>query len=269
MKTYIVDSFTDRPFAGNPAGVCIVSSSLSDDVMLNIASELGFSETAFIRQTKDESSYSIRFFTPVKEVPLCGHATLAAAKVLFSDHAIDTVSFLNINNDEFTVVAREQNMLMTLPRYGTVPAAVPDAMLRALGLAQVENVVFNEETQILLLEISDADLLASLTPNYAALLKSHDSIYGVLVTAPSADEDYDYHCRFFWPWSGTDEDPATGGTQTFLAPYWSDRLNRKKLRSFQSSARTGSLSVEVTDSKVLITCKAVIVWRGETTSLVG
>lgn len=264
MKTYIVDSFTDRPFAGNPAGVCILTRTLGSDVMLNVAQELGFSETAFIRQTKDESNYSIRFFTPKKEVPLCGHATLAAAKVLFDDFGTDAVSFLNINGDDFTVRASEQRMLMTLPRYDTVPAAVPEAMLQALGLAQVENVAFNEETQILLLQIGDTESLARLTPNYAALLQSHDSIYGVLVTAASENDDYDYHCRFFWPWSGTDEDPATGGTQTFLAPYWSGRLNKNELLCFQSSARTGSLSVEVADTKVQISCQAVLVWRGET-----
>eukprot|EP01035_Chromulina_nebulosa_P052362 gene52362-71407_t len=113
---------------------------------------------------------------------------------------------------------------MEFPVYNTVSATVPNAMLHALGLTEVNSAVFSPKNKILLLEINDAALLAGLQPDYNALINSHNDINGVLVTAPSNNTEYDYHYRYFWPWAGTNEDPVTGGVQTFLAKYWSEKL---------------------------------------------
>jgi PhzF family phenazine biosynthesis protein len=265
MKTYIVDSFTDRPFAGNPAGVCIPDTALDDDTMQNVAQEMGFSETAFIHQADGTQPYSIRFFSPVMEIPLCGHATLASAKVLFEETAVDTVIFLNINGLKLTANRAGSEIVMEFPVYETRPAKVPSSMLRALGLSSVKNSVYNEETNILLLEIEDTHVLSNLTPDFNALASSHDSINGVLITAPSDDDEYDFHSRYFWPWSGTNEDPVTGGTHTFLAKYWATRLGKTSMRSFQSSKRTGFMQVSLSEQKLFIKSQARIVLKGDLT----
>jgi len=113
------------------------------------------------------------------------------------------------------------------------------------------------------LEIASPYELANLEPDFPALLRSHDSINGVLVTAPSSTDGYDFHSRYFWPWSGTNEDPATGGSHTFLTKYWSERLGKTRMKSFQASRRSGFIDVELVDGKVLISSQAVIVFQGE------
>lgn len=145
--------------------------------------------------------------------------------------------------------------------YATQPAEVPPALLAALGIASVKNVAYNAETNILLLEIADPHQLAALQPDFAALYRSHTGINGVLVTAAGSD-GYDFHSRYFWPWSGTNEDPVTGGIHTFLTPYWSMRLGKTRMKSFQSSQRTGSMHVALIDGSLLIQGQAVIVLEG-------
>jgi predicted PhzF superfamily epimerase YddE/YHI9 len=154
---------------------------------------------------------------------------------------------------------------LQFPRYATRVAEVPDALRQALGIDAFVNAAGNDETRILLIEIADRHELAALRPDFLALVRAHAGINGVLVTAQSGDDGFDFHSRYFWPWSGTDEDPVTGGTHTFLAPYWASRLGRKHLRSFQSSARSGSMSVEVADDGVIIRGQAVTVLRGAMT----
>lgn len=265
MKTFIVDSFTDVPFRGNPAGVCLTASPLREKVMLDIAQELGLSETAFVQDSGTAGHFSIRYFSPKMEIPLCGHATLASAKVLFETRSSSEARLTTVEGIELAVREAEGRIEMAFPAYDTRPAEAPPALLEALGLRAVESVAYNEETHILLLEIEDASELAALEPDFAALLQSHDAINGVVVTAPGTD-GYDFHSRYFWPWSGTNEDPVTGGTHTFLAPYWSARLGKTRMRSFQASKRTGFMEVEPTDEGLLIRGEAVIVFEGRLTA---
>lgn len=262
MKTFIVDSFTDTPFKGNPAGVCLVESPLSDATMLRIAQELNLSETAFV-QALESNTFAIRFFSPKMEIALCGHATLASAKVVFATHELSEVHFINIQNLDLSAKKADGLIVMEFPVYETQPAPVPPALLAALGISAVKNSVYNAETQILLLEIEGAAELAALDPDYAALYRSHNAINGVLVTAASGADGYDFHSRYFWPWSGTNEDPVTGGTHTFLTKYWSTRLGKTKMKSFQSSKRTGFMEVELVGGKLLIKGQAVIVFEGQ------
>jgi PhzF family phenazine biosynthesis protein len=261
MKTFIVDAFTDTPFKGNPAGVCMVDSPLADQRMLEIAQELNLSETAFLHP-KNRSVYSIRYFSPKMEIPLCGHATLGSAKVIFSTLGLSEVHFLTTQDLELSAQASNGKILMEFPVYETLPADAPPALLAALGVKAVRNVAYNEETKILLLELASPDDVAGLEPDFTALLRSHHSINGVLVTAASGSGGYDFHSRYFWPWSGTNEDPVTGGTHTFLAKYWSSRLGKTKMRSFQASKRTGFMEVELKEGKLKINGQAVIVFEG-------
>jgi len=261
-KTYIVDSFTDKPFNGNPAGVCLLKSSIEESKMLSIAQELGLSETAFLKKLED-NRYSIRYFSPKMEIPLCGHATLAASKVVFETTNLSEIHFFNIQDLDLHIKKNENEIIMEFPIYKTTPSKAPDELLLALGLNKIENIEFNKETNILLLEIKDTKQLQELKPDFEALFKSTDSINGVLVTAPSVNDGFDFHSRYFWPWSGTNEDPVTGGTHTFLTPYWSKRLGKTKMKSFQSSKRTGFMEVElISDAKLTIKSQAVIIFEG-------
>ncbi len=263
IETYIVDSFTDSPFKGNPAGVCMLKNKLQDNQMLSIAKELGLSETAFINKLDHLNTYSIRYFSPKMEIPLCGHATLASSKVLFKKNSnLTKIHFITIQN---LIIERiGENILMEFPVYNTKSQDAPIALLNALGIEKIINSVYNEETEILLLEIDDSQLLNNLTPDFESLKRSHTSINGVLVTAISKQENYDFESRYFWPWSGTNEDPVTGATHTFLTKYWSKRLNKTKMNSFQCSERTGFMEVElIGDDKLTIKSMAQIVLKGE------
>lgn len=272
IPTYVVDSFTDQAFKGNPAGVCIIlKKELSSEQMLLIAQELGHSETAFVSlilsNEKKLNSFTIRYFSPKMEIPLCGHATLAAAKVVFEywNHLNESeLHFYNIQMLDLVVKKKEDMISMLFPAYTSIEATVSSETLDALGIDEVMDTRYNEETKILLLEISSSKRLAQLTPDYAGLVQSIDTVNGIVVTAASDDGEYDFHSRYFWPWSGTNEDPATGGTHTFLTPYWAKKLGKTKLKSFQSSNRTGWMNVELLNEKqVLISSQAKIVFTGE------
>ncbi len=264
IETYIVDSFTDEAFKGNPAGVCILKDTFSDSEMLSIAKELGLSETAFIGELNKDNAYPLRFFSPVMEIPLCGHATLASSKVLFESTGQNALTFVNIQNLKLPIEREGAFIKMGFPIYDTTPQDAPIELLNALGISEVNNSAYNAETKILLLEISSSDILKNLAPDFDKLKNSHDSINGVLVTALSKKENFDFESRYFWPWSGTNEDPVTGGTHTFLAKYWGKQLNKTKMHAFQCSERTGFMEVELLDEKQMtIKSKAQIILSGK------
>ena len=152
---------------------------------------------------------------------------------------------------------------MQFPVYDTEEIEVPKLMLDALGIITTVNTRYNPKTRIILIEINNADELARLSPDFEALIKSYSSIDGVLITARSNNTDFDFHYRYFWPWAGTNEDPVTGGVQTFLSKYWAGKLEKNKLKAFQSSLRTGMMSIELFPDKVLIYGEAVTVLCGE------
>lgn len=263
MKTYFVDSFTTEKFKGNPAAVCIVDGDHPDaETMQSIAAEIGFSETAFVKRTADHS-FSIRFFTPKMEIPLCGHATLASSKILFETTSLNHITFENINGVELFIEQCDGKIRMQFPVYETEEVEVPANMLAALGVDAVENQRYSPNNRIILIEIKDAKVLAALQPDFLSLVKSYDGINGVLVTSAAGDAEFDFHYRYFWPWAGTNEDPVTGGVQTFLTKYWAEKLQKNRLNAFQSSARTGSMATELHADKVFIYGEAVIVFEGQ------
>lgn len=262
IRTFIVDSFTAEPFKGNPAGVCLCPAPLEPVHMQQIARELNLSETAFVVPTSDSGVFGIRYFSPVMEIPLCGHATLAAAKVLFAERALAEVVFSTVQQLRLTATSSGYQIEMEFPAYRLQPATAGAALLEALGVETVHYAGYNAETRILMLEIAGTDVLRDLQPDFLALERSEQSLNGVLVTAQASD-GFDFHSRYFWPWSGGNEDPVTGGTHTFMAPYWGEKLGRTSLRSFQSSARTGEMEIELGGADTLrIRGHAVIVFEG-------
>ena len=262
MKTYFVDAFTNQKFRGNPAAVCIAESDLDSATMQSIATEIGFSETAFIKQISN-NTYSIRFFTPKIEIPLCGHATLASSKIIFDTTSFDSIKFINCNNVELLIKKIGNKINMQFPVYDTEETDVPQKILDALGISQIIDERYSPENKIILIEMKSAPELANLKPDFTALINSHTGINGVLVTAVSDSQHFDFHYRYFWPWAGTNEDPVTGGVQTFLTKYWAMKLNKTTLNAYQSSGRTGTMSTELLQDKVCISGEAVTVLEGQ------
>jgi PhzF family phenazine biosynthesis protein len=262
MKTYFVDSFTNEKFKGNPAAVCLPEGDLDAADMQSIATEIGFSETAFIKPISG-NTYSIRFFSPKTEIPLCGHATLASSKIVFSTTSLDSIKFINYDNVELLIEKEAQKIKMYFPVYETEEISVPQKMLDALGVSEIVTTRYSPTNKIIQIEIKSATELANLKPDFNALINSYTGINGVLVTAVSDNSQFDFHYRYFWPWSGTTEDPVTGGVQTFLTKYWATKLNKTKLNAYQSSQRTGTMTTEFLQDKVSILGEAVIVLEGD------
>lgn len=262
METYIVDAFTSKAFKGNPAGVCIVTKPISVALMQSIAQELNLSETAFLTHISG-NKYSIRYFSPIMEIPLCGHATLASAKVLFENSELQEIHFTTIENLNLVVKKDNNAICMEFPTYSLEKTEVNPKMLSALGLNEINNCLFNKESNILVLEITDSTTLKNLTPNFSELINTHNSISGVAVTAKDISGDFDFQSRFFWPWSGSNEDPVTGVIHTFLTPYWGKKLGKTKMKALQASKRTGVLNLELTNNKsLIIKGDAVLVFKG-------
>jgi PhzF family phenazine biosynthesis protein len=231
MKTYFVDSFTNQKFKGNPAAVCILENYLESETMQNIATEIGFSETAFIKYISG-NNYSIRFYTPKTEIALCGHATLAASKIIFETSSLESVNFINCENIELKIEEADGKIVMQFPVYETTELFVPEPVFNALGIDKALDTRFSSKNKIILIEISDTKKLMALKPDFVALLNSYSGINGVLVTAKSNDTDFDFHYRYFWPWAGTNEDPVTGGVQTFLQSTGRENLAKQNLKHF-------------------------------------
>ncbi|MCV9387214.1 PhzF family phenazine biosynthesis protein [Reichenbachiella ulvae] len=261
IKTYTLDSFTNHPFSGNPAAVCQLKETLDELMMQQIAQEFNLSETAFL--IPQDGYYDIRFFSPFKEIPLCGHATLASAKMLFTTKQMDEVAFKTIEGLMLKCYKRDNQVMMKFPLYETQPADAPKAMIDALGDINLIDVRHCRETNMLLIEMESAERLKELDPDFVALKKSHDSISGLIVTS-SGDHIYDFYSRYFWPWSGGNEDPVTGAAHTVLAKYWGDKLAKVNMKAYQSSARGGYMELFIASADELqITSTAVVVHTGD------
>ncbi|MDZ7264260.1 MAG: PhzF family phenazine biosynthesis protein [candidate division KSB1 bacterium] len=251
---YQIDAFTSQVFAGNPAAVVLLPYWLDDRTLQSIAMENNLSETAFLFRQADH--YELRWFTPVAEVDLCGHATLASAYVVFQflEPASRSVTFKTRSG--LLAVQREDDLLaMDFPARRALPAPPVDYLLKGLGVTPDEVLVARDH---LVVYPSEA-IVRALKPDMA-LLAQLDSL-GVIATAPG--EEADFVSRFFAPKVGVPEDPVTGSAHCTLIPYWSERLGRKKLQAQQVSARGGELFCEDQGTRVKIAGRAALYLKGE------
>jgi PhzF family phenazine biosynthesis protein len=254
---YHVDAFTNELFAGNPAGVCILSTSLPDALMQKIAAENRHSETAFVVPRAD-GDFDLRWFTPVIEDDLCGHATLASAYVLaLRKHNAWPVRF-HTRSGVLTVAQnkKKDSFEMSFPAMPPQPCEMPSGLLSALGLKTA--VVMKSRDYLVVLE--HADQLRALSPNFAALAKLNAGM-GTIVTAPG-EGDVDYLCRMFLPSAGIDEDPATGSIHCTLAPYWAGRLRKNKFHAQQLSTRGATMQSRIDGDRVKVTGSARLYLHG-------
>lgn len=253
LKLFQLDAFTDTLFAGNPAAVCPLAAWLDETTMQSIAAENNLSETAFF--VGGAGRYELRWFTPLAEVDLCGHATLATAQVIF-DHLepnLETIYFQTRSGE--LVVCRDGALLtMDFPTQPPQPCEVPEALLAALGVEPVE--VLASADYLVVLE--RAEQIRALQPDLALLKQL--PLRGVIVTAPG--EDCDFVSRFFAPKVGIDEDPVTGSAHCVLTPYWAGRLNRQVLVARQLSSRGGKLRCRLRGDRVALSGSCVPYFEG-------
>lgn len=251
-----VDAFTDRPFAGNPAAVCVLPGPADARWMQHVAMEMNLAETAFLH--REDGGWRLRWFTPAVEVDLCGHATLASAHVLWEDgHAPRTepLRFLT-RSGALGAAARDGWIELDFPSEPALPVPAPPHLLEALG---VTGTVAKNRMDYLV-EVADESLVRRLNPDLGRLKLIPSR--GVVVTARAA-APYDFVSRFFGPAVGVDEDPVTGSAHCALGPWWAERLGRTSLVGFQASARGGVVRVEVRGARVGLLGQAVTVLRGE------
>jgi PhzF family phenazine biosynthesis protein len=265
MRIRVVDAFADRPFGGNPAGVCLLEAgNWPDDAWLQaVAAEMKHAETAFAKPAPDgEADWDLRWFTPVKEAVLCGHATLATVHAMASDGLVaGKVSFATLSG---VLLAKVEDGWITLdfPVNRPIATAVPAGLADALG-TEPEAVYLTGELRDLLAVLPEEQAVRDLAPDLAAVaaIARREGIRGLTVTAPSAE--YDFISRFFAPASGIPEDPVTGSAHTGLAPYWTERLGRDELVGYQASARGGVVRVTSAGDRVYLKGQAVTVLDGE------
>lgn len=266
MRIRIVDAFTDRPFAGNPAGVLLLDAFPDDDRLQKVAMEVNHAETAFAHRLPEggEADWALRWFTPVTEVAMCGHATLATAHVLHTTGAHEgPVRFATRSGVLIATPAEDGSITLDFPTAPLTPVEVPDGLTAALGARPVAAVDTGPNVGDLLLELADEKTVLGLSPDHKAL--AAHSTRGVIATARADDpaRGHDYVSRCFFPNVGIDEDPVTGSAHTALAPYWSERLGRPDLTGLQASRRTGLVRTGLRGGRTLLTGRAVTVIEGD------
>ncbi|MCL1863518.1 MAG: PhzF family phenazine biosynthesis protein [Defluviitaleaceae bacterium] len=260
MKYYIVDAFTDKLFAGNPAGVCVVEGALTEEQMQNIAKENNLSETAFVSRSGD--GYDLRWFTPVKEVNLCGHATLGTAFVI-SNFVDDICEMRFYTKSGVLTVCKEGDLfVMDFPSQSPKRTKIHATMSEAIGKTVIEAFVYSDT---LVLVVENEACLQGVNPDFGLIAQL--APHAVIVTAKG--ESCDFVSRFFAPNVGVDEDPVTGSAHSILIPLWADKLGKTKLTARQISKRGGILFCENHGERVKIAGQAVLYLKGEINYQVG
>lgn len=256
QSLYQVDAFSNGPFTGNPAGVCLLKEEwLPDSIMQQIAMENNLAETAFIRYS--DETWHIRWFTPTVEVDLCGHATLASAHVMFHHEAYTgrQIKFLS-RSGELTVTNEGEFLTLNFPSDTLIPSPLSGQLLACFEVQPVE--AWKGKTDFMLV-FQKEDQIADMKPDMSAIEQL--DARGIIITAPG--NKVDFVSRFFGPQSGVPEDPVTGSAHTTLTPYWSRRLNKTELTAMQLSARKGWLNCRFLGDRVEISGKAVTYLTGE------
>ena len=252
LKIYQIDAFTNKVFTGNYAAVILLDEWIDTALMQSIASENNLSETAFIKNTIN-NTYEIRWFSPLIEIDFCGHATLASAFVLFEENEmIKEIEFIAAAVGSLKVTKEENNYIkMVFPnRKPKELLVIPEALLKGLSIAPIE-VLLNNQAYFAI--YNNEEDIYNIEPNLEELKKL--ALYDVVVS--SKGKEYDFISRYFWPASGGVEDPVTGSIHTGLAPYWAEKLNKNELKAFQASKRGGHLLCTVSDDNVIILGQAV------------
>ena len=254
IKFYQVDAFTDKLFGGNPAGVCPLDDWLPDEAMQNIAFENNLAETAFF--VINGNDFELRWFTPVAEVDLCGHATLAASHVLFNhlDYNRDKIIF-HTRSGELRVSKSDDKLVLNFPMDIVKKIEPSEELINAIGMKPMES--YKGKTDYMFVYGTQKDI-EEIHPDFELIMKS--KARGVIITAKG--DNVDFVSRFFAPEVGVNEDPVTGSAHTTLTPYWAVKLGKKELTAMQLSKRQGKLNCKLINDRVEISGHAVTYLEG-------
>jgi predicted PhzF superfamily epimerase YddE/YHI9 len=256
-----VDAFTDRPYAGNPAAVCVLPAARDAEWMQRVAAEMNLAETAFlVRRPEDDGHFDLRWFTPTVEVDLCGHATLASAHVLWEEGHLSPDSAAHFHTRSGRLDARRggPGIELDFPSEPAEETPAPAALAEALGCALRWT---GRNRMDVLAEVESEAVVRALAPDLMRLAQI--PARGVIVTSRSERDGVDFVSRWFGPQSGVPEDPVTGSAHCCLAPYWAPRLGRDTLVGFQASPRGGTVHARLAGDRVVLGGSAVTVLRGE------
>ncbi len=258
LRIVQVDAFTETPFAGNPAAVCVLPAPRESQWMQHVAREMNLSETAFLCRRPD--GFDLRWFTPAIEVPLCGHATLASAHVLWEDGHLpaDTPAHFHTRSGLLTATCQDTWIRLDFPALPPEPVPAPEALVQAL---QVTPFYVGKNRSSYLVEVASEAIVRALQPDFTLLTTL--PVQGAIVTSRATAAGFDFVSRYFAPRAGINEDPVTGSAHCCLGPFWSQRLNRDTFVAYQASARGGVIRVEVHGARVILSGQAVTVLRGE------
>lgn len=257
LDLWQIDAFTDRPYRGNPAAVCLLHERKSDEWMQNVAAEMNLAETAFLLRT--EEGFGLRWFTPAIEVDLCGHATLASAHFLWEEGHLKPRATARFETRSGLLTAHRKDGWITLdfPATPATTEAPPPGLVEALGKTPTW---FAKSRFDYLAVYDDEATIRALTPDLALL--SRFPVRGVIVTGPGSTAENDFVSRFFAPAAGVPEDPVTGSAHCTLGPYWGDRTGKQDLVGYQASKRGGTVKVGLRGDRCLLAGQAVTVLRG-------
>src|SRR5215469_10080867 len=255
IRIVTVDAFTNVPFAGNPAAVCVMQEPRPEEWLRSVAREMNLSETAFLLPRDGE--FDLRWLTPAVEVDLCGHATVASAHVLWEDGhlAPGKQARFHTRSGQLTADRRGDWIELDFPVKIATVAEPPAELLPALGVTSPVAVAKNAFDYMV--EIESEEELRGLSPDHSTLRKI--PVRGVIVTARCATNGFDFISRFFAPGSGIDEDPVTGSAHTALGPYWGSKLGKVEMTAFQASARGGVVRLRLNGDRIILGGQAVIV----------
>lgn len=253
-----IDAFSDRPFAGNPAAICLLDEPADPEWMQCLAMENNLSETAFVR--KLDEGFELRWFTPNAEVDLCGHATLASAHALWSEGIVASAEAIRFHSRSGILTCTQNGPRIELDFPATPPtaAAADNELCEALC---VQPIYVGRSKYDRLVVVDNEDIVRGLAPDFRRLAQTEDR--GFIVTSTTANERFDFISRFFAPRFGVDEDPVTGSAHCCLAPYWAEVLGKTELTAYQASKRGGVVHLRLEGDRVLLGGEAVTVIRGE------
>lgn len=258
IPIFTVDAFTEKPFSGNPAAVCLPDEPLFDSVMQNIAFELNLAETAFV--VKEDNAWRLRWFTPASEVDLCGHATLSTAHIMWEEGIVPADRPINFNTKSGLLITyrKGSEIEMDFPAIPEKEVSYPEDLIYALGGVEPKYVGMTKWNY--LVEFPSEAKVREVQPVYDIMLKLPG--WGTIITAKTDHDEYDFVSRFFAPEKGIMEDPVTGSAHCALGPYWQRKLGKKEFKAYQASERGGKVGVRVEGNRVFLSGKAVTMIRG-------
>lgn len=258
-KIYQVDAFTTEPFRGNPAGVCILEQDMPEEWMQNVGAEMNLSETAFV--VFGGASYKIRYFSPEMEIPLCGHATLSAAHILYETGAVAPATEIRFLSRAGELIVKKNGdwITMNFPAYRLDRIETPEILTKILGTRPEEVYMTGHGWTFVLL--SEEKVIRNLNPDFRLMIRS--GFGDMIVTSPSDDKKFDFCVRCFAPALGINEDPVTGSAHCALVPFWHLKTGRKEFVSHQVSKREGILKVAYMEERVEISGQARTIIMGD------